>query len=286
MAGRPDLRVAVRNALTRIWGSLRTERAAFGLVGAALLGYLCEELGFWAVIGWDFSIYDILIFAAVGALGSSFGRFVRALWIADVVLLGFTSLIQISPVMSGFTARWVRADSLPSGGVDAVVVLSSSVTSGATLHVSGSDRLLAGADLVRRGLAPRLITTRVSGAYPNITSDADQRRLIELAGVADRWILVPDHMRTTRDEMLVVRPRLRELGARRIAVVTSPLHTRRACATFERDGVGVTCVPALERSDQTRAPRYFLDRLAAFRGYLYERVGWWVYDRRGWVNAG
>lgn len=247
---------------------------------------LATELGLGTFTGWAFSIEDVLIVAVLCAIGSSFGRFLRLVWIADATLLGLLSLIALTPVMSGLTARWLRRDAFPSGRLGAVVVLSSAVTSSGTLHVSGSDRLLTGLELIRRGVAPRLVTTRVRCCGSDVNSDADQGRLIRLAGVAERWILVGDAVYSTRDEAVAIDRRLRELGVRSIALVTSPIHTRRACATFERRGMRVTCIPSLERGDQTRAPRTARDRLAAFRAYVYERLGWWVYSRRGWVNAG
>jgi uncharacterized SAM-binding protein YcdF (DUF218 family) len=273
-------------ALARIRESLRTGLAASGLVAGALLGMLAAELGLGTVLNWDFSIQDIVIFALLCALGSSFGRLVRRLWIADIILLTLVFLIAMTPIVSGSIARWVRADAVPSQGVDAVVVPSSAVTSSGTLTVFGSDRLLTALELIRRGVAPRLVTSRVCcGSDVTVDSDADQRRLIELAGLKERWILVENAGLSTHDETLAIDRRLRELGARSIAVVTSPLHTRRACATFERDGMRVTCIPALERGDQTRSAHSPHDRLAAFRTYVYERIGWWLYRRRGWVKV-
>jgi uncharacterized SAM-binding protein YcdF (DUF218 family) len=261
-------------------------RTISGLVAGALLGMLAAELGI-RNTGWDFTFQDVLLLAFVSAIGSSFGRFLRFLWIADAALLVLVGLISLTPILSGFTTRWVRTDTVPSTGVDAVVVPSSMITSSGTLAVTGSDRLLAGLELIRRGVAPKLVTTRAPCCGTNVgaNSDVDQRRLVALAGVTKQWVLVGDAGGSTHEEALAIDRRLRELGARRIAVVTSPLHTRRACATFEGDGMGVTCVPALERGDQTRSPQNGSDRLAAFRAYVYERMGWWLYRRRGWVAA-
>jgi uncharacterized SAM-binding protein YcdF (DUF218 family) len=257
-----------------------------------LFGLLIEHLGFGELTRWDFTIHQVVACAVLGALGAASVRILRVLWIADVILFAFLCLIELTPVMSGLSRRWVRSDPLPVGPVDAVVVPSSGVTSGGTLGVAGSDRLLAALELVRRGVAPKLITTRV--AYygsRELTSDADQRRLITMAGVEDRWIPLGDGF-TTRGEAIEVEHWLRQLGdtalqtPRHVVVVTSPLHTRRACATFEYVGLRVTCRPVPERGPQTGAPEDIPDRLAAFRSYMYERLGWWLYRVRGWVRAG
>ena len=275
-----------RAALGRIRQAAFDGRTLSGLIAGALLGMLMAELGI-RNTGWDFSFQDVLLLALVCAIASSFGRFLRVLWVVDVALLILGGFISLTPVVSGLTTRWVRADTIPAAGLDAVVVPSSVITSSGTLAVTGSDRLLTGLELVRRGVAPRLVTTRVPccGADQRVNSDADQQRLIALAGVTPQWTLVGNSGSTTHDEALAIDRRLRELGARRIAVVTSPLHTIRACATFERDGMQVTCVPALERGDQTHSPQNAGDRLAAFRTYAYERMGWWLYRRRGWVAS-
>ncbi len=261
-----------------------TGRLACGFIAGALFGWICLTLGIGPIIGWDFSADGLLLFAVLGAIASMFALFLRWLSIIDVALFFLFCVIAFTPVISPVTSHWLRADSLPRSGVDAVVVLSSSVTSGGTLEVNGSDRLLAGLELMRAGIAPRLLTTRVAAA-PDKTSDPDQRRLIELASAVDRWILIEGPVHSTRDEVVATDARLRELVARRIAVVTSPLHTRRACAAFERDGMSVICRPARERGDQTLMPRRPRDRLAAFGTYMYERIAWLVYRSRGWVKG-
>ena len=278
--------------MLRIRELLLTERAASGMVAAVLLGLLAGALGLttiagWVVTGWDFDIVDVLLFAALCGIASGLDRrrrVLRLLWIVDAVLVALMCLVN-TPLMSRLTKSWVRADSIPAGGLDAIVVPGSSLTSSGTLSVIGSDRVLSGLELVRRGVAPLIVTTRVEccGGDGSFTSDADQRRLITLAGLEKHWLLVGGDLHSTRDEALAVDRRLRALGARKIAVVTSPLHTRRACATYERDGMIITCVPSLERGDQTRAPAGAQNRLTAFRTYLYERLGWWQYRRRGWV---
>jgi len=143
-------------------------------------------------------------------------------------------------------------------------------------------------ELVHRGVAPRFFTTHVAYWRYGIlrSSDADLRQLVALAGVTDRWIPVTDDVRNTHDEALVVDRRLRQVGAHTIALVTSPMHTRRACATFESVGLRVYCAPAVERGEEseTRTPLGEKDRLAAFKYYLYERLGWIEYRRRGWIK--
>ena len=69
-----------------------------------------------------------------------------------------------------------------------------------------------------------------------------------------------------------------------LAVVTSPMHTRRACATFEAVGVGVVCVPAEVRESGLHPDANAEDRLRAFRSLLYELFASSSYKSRGWIR--
>lgn len=283
----PELSEAGGAPVARIRQFALTGRPAVGLVAGALFGMLLWELGVWSLKGETLPIPGVLVSALAGAVGSVSVRFTRYLLAVDIALLCAMWLLAFTPVMTSLSIHGIRADSLPAGGVDAVVVLAANVTTGKSLSDIGADRLLTGIELVRRGVAPRLLTTRVTFHRSGLafTSDADQQRLVELAGVRDRWILVPDPVRNTHDEALAMDRRLRPLGARSIALVTSPWHTRRACATFEHVGFRVFCVPALERGAQTNKPLFARDRLMSFRFYLYEQIGFLEYWRRGWVTS-
>ena len=282
---------AQRTRLVRIRELMQTGRPAMGLLAGALFGALVHELGLWSLKGWDhlWVLFAILfaVTAAVTAASNAAVRFARFLVIADVVLLCVLCFVAFTSVMPFLAHRWIRADSLPAS-VDAVVVLSGDVTSGGALSAAAADRLITGLELVRRGVAPRLFTTRVAYRRYGIfrSSDADQRQLVELAGITDCWIPVTDDVRNTHDEALVVGRRLRQVGAHTIVLVTTPMHTRRACAVFESVGLRVYCVPAVERGEEseTRTPLGEKDRLAAFKYYLYERLGWIGYRRRGWIK--
>ena len=67
-------------------------------------------------------------------------------------------------------------------------------------------------------------------------------------------------------------------------VVTAPLHTRRACATFVRVGFKVSCAPCREQEYNVWHPRTSRDRLEASRQYLYERLGMVKYRFKGWID--
>ena len=164
-------------------------------------------------------------------------------------------------------------------------MLSSGVGEAGLVQGDGVDRLLAGAALAQRTGRPLVVSVIHPRRLEAVSSLADQRRIAALAGLGDRLWTV-DSVHTTHDEAVRMAALARAQGWRRVALVTSPTHTRRACATFERAGLAVVCTPALARDATWGGPaplRSPGDRLRATRLWLHEVVGWLTYRARGWV---
>jgi uncharacterized SAM-binding protein YcdF (DUF218 family) len=66
-------------------------------------------------------------------------------------------------------------------------------------------------------------------------------------------------------------------------VVTSPFHSRRACAVFEKVGFAVACLPADSRDLPVSRIITPKDRLRAFQLWIYEVAGDIRYRQRGWL---
>jgi len=221
-------------------------------------------------------------------IGALIGWFERARVVAYLAVAAAiaVAVVTLTPILDRPTHALIRRDSLPTAPLDAVVVLSSSVNRDGVLDASGAERLLSGLDVWRRNHARLLITTRVEARAREgvVTSDADQRSLIRLGGDTAAWrIASPAH--TTHDEAMRTAELLAPATSRSIAVVTSPLHTRRACATFEAVGFHVVCIP----SDERRYAAYSLpgtrDRFDAFFDWLYEQLAMIKYRSRGWMHG-
>jgi uncharacterized SAM-binding protein YcdF (DUF218 family) len=86
---------------------------------------------------------------------------------------------------------------------------------------------------------------------------------------------------STYDEAVAVSRLARERGWREILLVTSPLHTRRAHATFAQAGLPTLAQPCDERKYDLGSLNDPPDRLGAFRDWLYEFTAWQVYRLRG-----
>jgi uncharacterized SAM-binding protein YcdF (DUF218 family) len=249
-----------------------------------LAGLLVAQLAPWGdgdVAGTSLSVF-------VGMVGGiATGHFLKPSLLVglDVGLLAVYLLVAMTPIASLLTDRWVRVDKLPADTLDAVISLSAGVKSDSALNAVAADRLLSALELMRDGHGRRLVTTRqrdVKGVRV-IDSDRDQRRLISLASLDRVWTVV-DSVHTTREEAVHTAALLFPSGARSIVVVTSPMHTRRACAVFEAVGFRVFCQAARERDFVTIHPTANRDRLAALRAYGYELVGMVKYRFKGWLT--
>ncbi|HKO16199.1 MAG TPA: YdcF family protein [Gemmatimonadaceae bacterium] len=199
-----------------------------------------------------------------------------ALIIAAFALVAFTPFTRALPI-----EPLIRHDHAPRVG-DPVVVLSGEVTRDSLLGPEALDRLLAGLELLAADTGSALVVTRSRRHDAARTSAARDQR--ELRALVDRPfpLLAADSVYTTRDEAVQVWKLLRPRGDTSITLVTSPLHTRRACAAFERVGFRVTCIAAAMRGYSVTHATSPDERLRLFREWLYELSAWQEYRWRGW----
>jgi uncharacterized SAM-binding protein YcdF (DUF218 family) len=271
-----------------IYGSSRPEASKRGLLERFILGaiaggaawMLLDLLGVPHIfgIGSDTGLIPLSVLGAI----LSFTRY-RALFPAvSFVLLCLVIVISYSNVTAHAMDKFVRSDAIPDSA-DAVVVLSGGVTPDGYLSQQGVDRALKGVRLAGEGIAPVLLFTREERRAHGVrsTNEADQLRLAALAHL-DR-VITTRPVRSTREEALATRDIARYRGWKRIVLVTSPFHSRRACATFERLGLEVSCVPSESRDVAVKRLAYPHDRLAAFALWLYETAGTLRYRQAGWI---
>jgi uncharacterized SAM-binding protein YcdF (DUF218 family) len=203
-----------------------------------------------------------------GMLGCTF-----AVWL-------LIAMTQLSPYA---VHQLVRRDPMPSA-LDAIVVLAAGITPDGNLPPRGVDRLLAGLELIRKGLSKNLLITRPSRPeFPHVTAVVDQERLFRLAPSGTELVVVED-VTSTRTEAIGVAAVARERGWRHIALVTSPSHTTRACAVFERVNLKVTCVPSESRDLTVGENTSISGRLRMFQQVVYEWAAISLYRYRDWID--
>ena len=230
-------------------------------------------------------LFPIAVLVALVGAVLGLTRAAVALWTATAVALVAFCVIAMTPFVTRVlpTSAMVRRDTLPARPLDAVVVLSAGITPDGMLSPEALDRLLTGLALMRDSVAPVLVVTEPRRSRYGVTTAADQARVRALVARPFPMLMV-DSVRTTHDEAVNSWRLLQSRNAKRVAVVTSPLHTRRACASFEHVGFVVTCVPAVSRVYSVTGADTGTDRLTLFREWLYERAAWVEYRARGWVS--
>lgn len=273
--------------------------ALAGLTYIALYDLGITKLGGLAFLPWLWAA--TVAGAAIGALGIRSGpdrargtsaqiaRVARrTLWSAAVAVVALLLVVSSTPVLRPLMRPLMRYD-LPRGAplpadVDGIAVLSSVQRENGLVAEEGVERLLHALALARASGRPLLVSVIHPPGHPDVSSLPDQRALAALAGVTA--LLTVDSVHVTRDEAVHMAAVARRERWRRVALVTSPLHSRRACATFERAGVSVLCVPSPSRSYELDGPRQLppgYGRLRAFGAWIYETIGTWSYRARGWM---
>jgi uncharacterized SAM-binding protein YcdF (DUF218 family) len=259
-------------------------RALRGAVLLSLLWVVVARLGVHDAAGLP-ELRHLPVVAAVGALLGWWG-WIAPVWLMASVTTACLLAVTATPVMRPAVAALLVRDPAPdAAGADAVFVLSSAVTPEGRIARQGPERLLHGLALAKATGVPLVVSEIRPRSRPESSSLPDQRALAALAGVEGRLEAITD-VGSTRDEAVRVAALARARGWRRLAVVTSPVHARRACATVARAGVAVRCAPAPSRELDLAGPRALEGteaRAHAFALWLYETIAWALYRARGWV---
>jgi uncharacterized SAM-binding protein YcdF (DUF218 family) len=256
--------------------------AATGAILAALCAVVAQVLGVQQMLRRP----DLALFVPAALVGAILGvtRLRPILWIGAGTLAVLCVAIGYSPLVSVISRPLVRRDSVPAH-VDAIAVLSMGITPDGMMRAETLDRFLSGLELARSGISSSLLVSRERRKFDHVTvSDSgDLQRVASMLAVPVSITFV-DSIFTTRTEAL----RMKELALKNrwdtVAVVTSPLHTRRACATFEAVGFAVVCVPALVRNSGLIPGSSAELRLHSFQSWLYEAFATDTYRRRRWIR--
>jgi uncharacterized SAM-binding protein YcdF (DUF218 family) len=153
-----------------------------------------------------------------------------------------------------------------------------------------ADRIVHAARLFRAGKAPVIIVS--SGRMPwqsGLPPEADAiAALLEELGVPAGAIVRETESANTYENCVNSKRLLDARGAREVLLVTSALHMRRAFATCRTAGLTLRAAPtdywvagdeAATRDVIPDAEALLLTHLA-----LRERLGFWAYQRRGWIR--
>jgi uncharacterized SAM-binding protein YcdF (DUF218 family) len=175
--------------------------------------------------------------------------------------------------------RPYRDDPFAQGSFDAVVVLGGGAAlaphPGYELGLAG-DRIYLGARLWAAGQTRLLVTTGVStpglGTEP-LDSTVATTRLWRDLGIPDEVIVPVTGAAITSQESQGVAALIRERGWRRVGLVTSAWHMRRALGLFRRAGVDVVPLAADHRGDVEW--KGFFSVIPVGAGAWLQQKAWW-----------
>jgi uncharacterized SAM-binding protein YcdF (DUF218 family) len=140
-------------------------------------------------------------------------------------------------------------------------------------------RLLKALDLVRQGFAPLILITGPYAAYGN--NEADMAIDWAVRRGASKEILAPVRMRarSTVAEVQNLNPELGRRGLKKVVVVTSNFHTRRARAVLNRYGLPGVQFIVVASPDEDFDPKDWWHSREAKKVVLLEYaklVNWWI----------
>jgi uncharacterized SAM-binding protein YcdF (DUF218 family) len=257
----------------------RREQAAFGAALGLVAGFITRDLDLLSLVSlWGDRLFLVPLGFLIGPLCMT--TRLRGLFVATT--LGLAALwvaATCTPLSSMLLDGLVRKDLLRPA--DAVLVLNSRMQTDGDPTSTQLSRLFHGLELVKDGLAPRLMITEVPPPYATQRPFA-QKMLSRFRPEVELIVLQP--VWNTHDEALLAADYLKARGLKTIIVATSPTHTFRSAAVLEQLGLEVMAAPALETDFDLENLDWPSDRLMSFGTIMHERLGIFVYRRRGWIR--
>jgi uncharacterized SAM-binding protein YcdF (DUF218 family)/glycosyltransferase involved in cell wall biosynthesis len=197
------------------------------------------------------------------------------------VVLGLAALYLL--IFNTNLVWWAASPLLvsrPPAAADAIVVFAGGVGESGKAGGGAQERIAQAVDLYKGGYAPVLI---LSSGYVYSFQEADVMRAQAIdQGVPDSAILLERRASNTYQNVKFVDDILREHRWRRVLLVSSPYHMRRALLVWYKQAPDVTVVPTPVPKSQfyEHARGATLEQV---RGILQEYVAILGYWRRGWL---
>lgn len=191
-----------------------------------------------------------LLLCLLALLAMLFQRIRTAFW---TLLLGLCWLYLCSTAVVADYLMGALEDAYPPKALsvvaeaDAIVLLGGAIRGDVHLGTLGdlnqqADRLVHAVALFKAGKAPRLVVS--GGGQASARPEAQiMYELLQVMGIPAHAILLEDKSRDTHQNAVYTAQMLDKLGIRKILLVTSAFHMRRAEALFAAQGLEVTPAP-------------------------------------------
>ena len=203
----------------------------------------------------------------------------RVAWAVLSVTIGYVAVFQ-SPLV------WTVAEPLriveQPRAADAIVVFAGGVGESGRAGGGYQERVALAADLFQAGHAPNLV---FSSGFAFSLKEADVMKTLAVSlGVPPSAIILEQQAASTNENVTFVREILDQRGWRRILLVSSPYHMRRATLTWRKlaPEVDVTSVPVVQ-SQFYRHSQGGGASLEQIRGILHEYAAIAFYWWKGWI---
>ena len=190
----------------------------------------------------------------------------RILWLAALALL--VAAVATHPIWLPAVGRFlVRAE--PPVQADAILVLAGD---------GYGHRVLKGGDLVRQGYATRAFVSGTPGYYDTHECDLAIAFAVRRGYPESYFIPLRHNSFSTREEAQNVLPELRRRGVRKLLIVTSDHHTRRAGATFRALGSDLDITVTATRDEFFTPEGWWKSRQGQKMVYfeLSKTVAYWI----------
>ena len=185
-----------------------------------------------------------------------------------IAALALVSVVFFEPMLAAFGDYLVRTEAPQKA--DIVLVLAGD---------GWGHRILSGAQLAKEGYAPKVFVSGPSGAYGRFECDLAIPFAIRNGFDEPLFVHAEHDGRSTAAEAELLIPKLRSLGARKILLVTSNYHTRRAGRLFRASAPDLQFY-VIAAPDQYFSPRDWWRHREARKTFLME----WEKTVAAWIG--
>ena len=194
------------------------------------------------------------------------GIFSKLLFLIFVVVLVAILYVARHPILRFAGDFWI-VDETPQVS-DVIVILSD--------DNYGADRAARAAQLFKSGMAPRVLASgRLLRPYAGI-AELMERDLKALGVPANAIVPVTHRATNTREEAIADAQAIAEHGWKKVLLVTSNYHTRRANYIFERALPAGTELRVVSAPDSEYDPNNWWRTRNGLKRFLYESAGYVV----------
>lgn len=200
-----------------------------------------------------------------------------------VIVALFLLVVTSSPIISNRLVQYLERDELRKSPADmqkadAIVVLSGMIgpiqgSQGLIYEWGDPDRFFGGIELIKAGVAPKIIFTGGKLPWQSKETKPEGEILSQYAtdwGIPASQIFITKDVQNTKDESVAVKEVLANSNLRKIILVTSAFHMPRSKRLFENEGIEVQTYPVdykLGVSELT--PMSFLPSADAFSNFQF-----------------